>query len=421
MDSNQYNEYNDVSWRHVSHEGNLDDCSTIKFRSNKRNARFKGFLKGVAFILVAAVSGGAVAYYVVDTKYSKLSLVYGQNNPSMLDQSKTNTPSVDIPKNSITMVAETVGPTVVGISNKLETFFGEKTNGSGSGIIFDKKGYIVTNYHVIQGAEKVTVKLPNTSRIFDAKFIGAEPSRDIAVIKIDADSLPVAKFGDSSKVKTGDISIAIGNPLGDEFAGSVTAGIISGVNRNISIQDRTGKVTTRYKVLQTDAAINPGNSGGALCNEAGEIIGINSLKLDADENVEGIGFAITINDVKDIVGKIMAAVNITDKSNTTTKPSTDKGQSGADIGIQGRSAVPESDSGVKGIYVEEVVPNSGASQAGIRPSDIIMEIDKVRLESKIQYQELLKKYKAGDTVTCRIWRNGREFTVKIILSEKSSK
>ncbi|MBL4936907.1 trypsin-like peptidase domain-containing protein [Clostridium sp. YIM B02515] len=421
MDSNQYNEYNDASWRHVSRDGHLDDCSTIKFRNNKRNARFKGFLKGVAFILVAAVSGGTVAYYVVDTKYSKLSLVYGQNNPSMLEQAKTNTPTTDIPKNSITMVAETVGPTVVGISNKLETFFGEKTNGSGSGIIFDKKGYIVTNYHVIQGAEKVTVKLPNTSKIFEAKFIGAEASRDIAVIKIDADSLPVAKFGDSSKVKTGDLSIAIGNPLGDEFAGSVTAGIISAVNRNISIQDRTGKVTTRYKVLQTDAAINPGNSGGALCNEAGEIIGINSLKLGSDDNVEGMGFAITINDVKDIVSKIMSGVNATAQSSTPDKQPTSKEQPNVLIGIQGRSAVPEADSGVKGVYVEEVTPNSGASAAGIKPSDIIVEIDKVKIDSMQQLQELLKKYKAGDSVSCKIWRNGKAYQAKITLSEKSLK
>ena len=413
MNNNEFSEYRDASWENVSRDGHGYDCSTIKFRNNRKNVRIKRFFKGIAFLLVAAVSGGTTAYIVIDTKYAQAPLVYGPNNPSMLEQNKENTPTAEIPKNAISKVAESVGPTVVGISNKQETFFGEKSKGSGSGIIFDKRGYIVTNYHVIEGAERVTIKLPNTDKVFDAKFVGADATRDIAIIKIDAENLPVAKFGDSSKVKTGDIAIAIGNPLGDQFAGSVTAGIISAVNRTIKMQDRSGKVTT-YKVLQTDAAINPGNSGGALCNEAGEIIGINSLKIGSDYDAEGMGFAITINDVKSIVSKLM---NV---GNNNGKTATSKDEPKVMLGIGGRDAVPEEDNGIKGVYVEEVQSNTGAAAAGIKPSDIIVEVEKTKIESMEQLMNILKNYKVGDVVNCKVWRNGKVYQVKISLSEKST-
>lgn len=411
MGNNDFKEYRDASWEYLSRDGHGYEKAAIKFRNNNRNGRIKVFFKGIAFLVVAAVSGGATAAYIVDKKYSNLPLTYGPNNPSLLEQKQATTPTTVLPKNAINKVAETVGPTVVGISNKQETFFGERSNGSGSGIIFDDKGYIVTNYHVIEGAEKVTVKLANSDKVFNAKFVGAEPTRDIAVIKIEAEMLPVAKFGDSSKVKVGDVAIAIGNPLGDEFAGSVTSGIISAVNRKITMQERSGKVTT-YKVLQTDAAINPGNSGGALVNEAGEIIGINSLKVGSSYNAEGMGFAITINEASEIINKIMGAGG---KVVEQTTPGEEEPT--IVIGITGRDAVPEADNGVKGVYVEGVSPNLGAAAAGIKPSDIIVEIDKVKIETMLQLKDLLSKYKSGDTINCKIWRNGKILQAKIALSE----
>jgi serine protease Do len=407
MDNNDFKEYKDASWEYVSREGHGCDRATIKFRNNGRRGRISGFFKGIAFIVIAAVSGGATATYIVERKYSNMPLTYGPNNPSLLDQKENSTPTAVLPKNAINKVAETVGPTVVGISNKIETFFGERTNGSGSGIIFKEDGYIVTNYHVIENAEKVTVKLANSDKIFNAKFVGAEPSRDIAVIKIESEKLPVAKFGDSSNIKVGDVAIAIGNPLGDEFAGSVTSGIISAVNRKITMQERSGKVTT-YKVLQTDAAINPGNSGGALVNEAGEIIGINSLKIGSSYDAEGMGFAITINEASEIIKRIMGGGSTATVENANTKPG---------IGIRGRDAVPEADYGVKGVYVEEVVAETGAEAAGIKPSDIIVEVEKVKTETMDQLVTVLSEYKPGDTVNCKIWRNGKIYSAKVTLSE----
>lgn len=415
MENNGPKDYKVASWKQVSHDGHHFEQAEIKFRSNNRG-KIKFLLKGVAFILVAAVSGGVSAAYLINYKYSTYPISYGgTNNPSLMEQ---DTHTADLPKNSITKVAETVGPTVVGISNKNETFFGERTSGSGSGIIFDPNGYIVTNYHVIEGAEKVTVKLVSSNKTFDAKYIGGDLDRDIAVIKIDAKGLPVAKFGDSSKVKAGDVAVAIGNPLGDEFAGSVTAGIISALNRKIKVQDPTTGRTTNYTVFQTDAAINPGNSGGALCNEAGEIIGINSLKLGASVNVEGMGFAITINEAKNVVDKIMKS----DKTKVTTNNGTannyqDIGKIPVKMGITVSDAVPEQENGIKGAYVEDVDPDLGAGLAGIRPSDIITEIDKTKITSGDDLMQVLKKHKAGDIISCNVWRNGKTLQIKVSLSE----
>lgn len=416
MNNNDFKEYKDASWEHVSRDGQGCESASIKFRNNRNHRKIKVFFKGIAFMLIAAVSGGATAYYIIDKKYSSLPLSYGPNNPSLLEQKENKTLTAEVPKNAINKASEIVGPTVVGISNKKETFFGERSNGSGSGIIFKEDGYIVTNYHVIEGAEKVTVKLANSDKVFPASLIGADTGRDIAVIKIEAQKLPIAKFGDSSKVKVGDVAVAIGNPLGDEFAGTVTAGIISAVNRKIQMQERSGKVTT-YKVIQTDAAINPGNSGGALVNEAGEIIGINSLKIGSAYNAEGMGFAITINEASEIIKNIMAESS---KSSEGPKTIQSKDDSKIIIGITGRDAVPEEDNGIKGVYVEAVSANLGAAAAGIIPSDIIIEIEKVKIETMTQLKELLAKYKAGDIVSCKVWRNGKVLQTKITLSENKS-
>lgn len=412
MGDSDFKEYKDASWDQISRDGHIIENHGINFRNKRKLGRIKILLKGMAFILIAAVSGGAAAAYIVETKYSSLAMPYVPNNPSLMDQKNSSISTADLPKSSVTMVSETVGPTVVGISNKIEDFFGERSNGSGSGIIFDENGYIVTNYHVIQGAEKLTVKLPNSDKIFTAKFVGADTNRDIAVIKIDAANLPVARFGDSSKVKVGDVAIAIGNPLGQEFAGSVTAGIISAVNREVQMQDTsTGRVTS-YKLFQTDAAINNGNSGGALCNEAGEIIGINSLKIDSRYNAEGMGFAITINEASEIIQKLMAnnkAVSIS--KGTVDNPA-------VMLGITGESAVSEEKNGISGVYVVDVYEGSGAETAGMRPSDIILEVGKTKIKNVKQIQDILRNYKIGDTVVCKIWRNGKEMSVKVKLIQR---
>ncbi|WML36320.1 trypsin-like peptidase domain-containing protein [Clostridium sp. OS1-26] len=392
MDENRFDSVKDVKWKNVS-----DGKGEIKFTNRRTKAKLKSLFKGVTFILIAAVSGGVSGAYIVNKKYSNKA--YTPINQSLveskMDSSKINT--ADMPKNAITKVAEVVSPAVVGISNKAEGFFGLQDAGSGSGIIFDPSGYIVTNNHVIEGATKITIKL-SSGKVLNATLVGADPRSDLAVIKVDAQNLPVAKFGDSSKVKVGDIAIAIGNPLGEEFSGSVTAGIISALNRKIQYG---GAI---YKVLQTDAAINPGNSGGPLCNEAGEVIGINSLKIGAEANAEGMGFAIGINEAKDIIKSLMDHGKV-------SRPS---------LGIYGQGVVSEKNN-IQGVYIREVVQGSGAAAAGIKPTDIIIELDKKKITKVEDLSDVLDKHKVGDTIQCKIWRNGKTIEVNITLSDMKEK
>ena len=204
-----------------------------------------------------------------------------------------NTPAV--------RAAKMVGPAVVGITNKavVRDWFNNpvETQGVGSGVIFREDGYIVTNNHVVSGAKEIIVSLSD-GRSLKGKLIGADELTDLAVVKVDGKDLPTAKFGDSDQIVVGEPAIAIGNPMGLEFRGSVTSGVVSAVNRTLDISDKL------VKLIQTDAAINPGNSGGALVNADGEVIGINSAKLAAS-GVEGMGFAIPTNTVQNIIDEIM--------------------------------------------------------------------------------------------------------------------
>ncbi len=392
MDDNKVDEIKDVKWESVETGG-----GGINFTNNRKKTRLKSLAKGVTFILIAAVSGGISGAYISNKRYSNKG--YTSINQSLIEpkSEENKTKIADAPKNSITKVAETVGPTVVGISNKSEGYFGMQDGGSGSGIIFDPNGYIVTNNHVIEGAAKITVKF-SSGNVLPAKLVRADSRSDIAIIKVEAQNLPIAKFGDSSKVKVGDRAIAIGNPLGEEFAGSVTSGIISALNRKIQY---AGSV---YKVLQTDAAISPGNSGGPLCNDAGEVIGINSLKLGADQNAEGMGFAISINEVKDIIKALMDYGKV-------SRPF---------LGIYGQSVVSRENK-VQGVYVSEVVPGSGSAAAGIKPTDIIIELDKKKISKFEDLSDILDKHKIGDSISCKIWRNGKTIEVNIVLSDVKDK
>lgn len=376
----------DVAWESVEDR----QCGEIKFR--KQKSRVRGIFKLIALVVIAAISGSVSSIYIVNKRYSEI-ININENNLN----NKNTISNTEIQSNAIGRVAEVVGPAVVGITKSTKGTLNGVNKSTGSGIILDPNGYIVTNYHVIEGANQINVKLANSVKSLKAKFIGSDSTSDLAVIKIEAKNLPTAKFGDSSKVRVGDIAIAIGNPIGEEFAGSVTAGIISALNRKIQYG---GSV---YKVLQTDAAINPGNSGGALCNAIGEVIGINSLKLGGSiqQNIEGIGFAIASNEASDIVEQIM-------KYGRVARPR---------IGIYGRDAISEKNDNIKGVYVQEVIKNSGADVAGIRPTDIIIELDGKKITS---FQELLaitEKHKIGDVVKCKIWRNGNTIDVTITLSD----
>lgn len=303
----------------------------------------------------------------------------------------------------IVAAAKKVGPAVVGITNKayVRDFFNRvqlAERGTGSGVIYDKSGYIATNNHVVEGASEIIVSLPD-GRTFKGKVLGADAVTDLAVVKIDADNLPVAEFGDSDTLQVGEPAIAIGNPLGMEFRGSVTAGVISALNRSIEIGER------KFNLIQTDAAINPGNSGGALVNADGEVVGINSAKI-AVSGVEGIGFAIPVNTAKPILDELAHKGRVARPYLGASLMDKDiAARYGFEINLHG------------GIYLVKVVAGSPAAKAGIRPGDIILSFNGSKVSTALELRNKLSECKVGDRVDVQIWRNDQTQNVIVVLEE----
>ncbi|MCY8857664.1 S1C family serine protease [Bacillus atrophaeus] len=327
---------------------------------------------------------------------------------------------------NIADMVEDLEPAIVGISNlqsSQNNTFGtesssssESESGTGSGVIFkkdNKKAYIITNNHVVEGANKLTVTLYN-GKTETAKLVGSDTITDLAVLEISSDNVDkVASFGDSSQLRTGEKVIAIGNPLGQQFSGTVTQGIISGLDRTIDVDTTQG--TIEMNVLQTDAAINPGNSGGPLINSSGQVIGINSLKV-SENGVESLGFAIPSNDVEPVVDELLAngkverpflGVQMVDMSQV---PQTYQENT---LGLFG-------DQLSKGAYVKEVQSNSPAAKAGIRSEDIIVKLNGQDVESSADIREILyKDLKVGDKTTIQVIRNGKTKTLNVSLTKQT--
>src|SRR5947207_3924121 len=266
--------------------------------------------------------------------------------------------------------------------------------GSGSGFIVSADGFILTNNHVVAGADKVTVRLYD-KREFIAKVVGTDPNTDVAVIKIDARGLPTAGFGNSDSTRVGEWALAIGNPLGEAFAFTVTAGIVSAKGRLLQ-----GLQQTRYSIqdfIQTDAAINPGNSGGPLVNIRGQVVGINSAIASETGFYAGYGFAIPINLARTVMDQLVKTGHV----------------ERAVIGVQIRAITPEDAEDVKlqvirGVVVNEFTPpdNSPAKRAGIQEGDVITAVDGQEIESVAQLQQRVGFKKPGEVVQVSVVRKG---------------
>lgn len=353
-------------------------------KEKKKNVKRLPALGIAIMILASSVLGGlagafGVRYY--DSFNSPSGSSGSINKESNLSNNAVTT---SLPKNNITKVAEEVGPTVVGISTTKSSWRDATSSESaGSGIVFDSNGYIVTNQHVIAGGTKIMVSLPSGKKV-EAKVVGQDAKTDLAVLKVEAKDLKAAKFGDSDSLRVGDSVIAIGNPLGEEFAGSVTSGILSAKQRNMSIKEQGYSRT--YNVLQTDASINPGSSGGALFNEAGEVVGINTLKIST---AEGMGFAIPINEAKEIIKELM-------DSGYIKRPFLGVSTIYLDSETAKMYNIPS------GMGVQQVVKGSAAEKAGIVSGDIITEIDGKKIEGENDLTNAINKKKIGDTITLKI-------------------
>ena len=352
-------------------------------------------------MLVAAVSFAAgAALFSGCTGSARESL--GNGIPSSVEQ-KGNVKISEARNTPAVRAAKQVGPAVVGITNKAvaRDWFNNQIQieqGVGSGVIFRSDGYIVTNYHVVAGAKEILVSLSD-GRSLKGKLIGADELTDIAVVKVDAGSLSAAPFGNSDDIVVGEPAIAIGNPMGLEFQGSVTVGVISALNRTLDISER------RLKLIQTDAAISPGNSGGALVNADGYVIGINSAKIAAG-GVEGMGFAIPVNTVRDVVEQLMnngyvarpyLGVGVFDK------------ESAARQGYQLNADA--------GVYVQNVTLNGPADRAGIKRGDMILEIDGKAVNTIAELRAAIVDHKVGDTLKIKYERDGKKDTVEAVLQE----
>lgn len=363
--------------------------------------------KTVLSVLSGALAGSVTAASI--TLFAMGGAPFSKNKAPALSnaQSTANVTYVaegtEKKKMSVEEIAKNVGPSIVGITctTKTQSYFGTQTGTqSGSGIVIDANGNIVTNYHVISGGSDIKVKL-NTGNEYSATVVGGDEKTDIAVIKIDAkEELHVATIGNSDDVEVGSLAVAIGNPLASELFGTVTAGVISGVNRTMTVGQR------EMNLIQTDAAISPGNSGGALINKYGEVIGINSVKL-VDDAAEGLGFAIPMNEATPIIKDLMQYGYV-------------KGR--PMIGVSVREITKElayyNNLLVDhGLYVMSVTESSGAAKAGLTRGDIILKFDGKDVTSSTQLNTIRDKHKAGDTVSMTIMRGNSEKTLSVTLTE----
>lgn len=402
------------------------------YQTENKRKRQSGTGRMILTSVTSAVIGGMVVLLMLPT-LSKTGYIpqLQQGAPMSMNETIPASPvstsvqpiSINVDTATVRAVSK-VENAVVGIINiqRVNNFWSEEQNpvesGEGSGVIFENmkgKARIITNYHVIEGAEKVQVSLPSGEKL-EAKVLGADALTDMAVLEIDGSKVTqVAELGDSSVLKVGEPAIAIGNPLGLKFSRTVTQGIVSSLNRSMPVDvDNDNQTDWELDVIQTDAAINPGNSGGALVNIYGQVIGINTMKISR-EGVEGLGFAIPINDVKKITEQLVKDGQL--------KRSV--------IGISPRDLtnVPryhwketlrlpdEVNAGVVVMKTEEFTP---AYKSGIREYDVITKLDNQDITNSAQLRKYLTlNKKPGDKVVVTYYREGFKKTATVTLGDQS--
>ncbi|MCI6959916.1 MAG: S1C family serine protease [Oscillospiraceae bacterium] len=367
----------------------------------KKRGIGKKVLAGVlALVLVAAVSfGGGFAGYLVASKNGGQTVMYQAASGG----SATSTSSTG---GSLSDVASAVTPSVVVVTTEqivTDNYFwgGQQVlSGAGSGVILTTDGYIVTNYHVVEGARQITVTLHDDST-YTATVVGSDQQSDIALLKIDATGLTPAVLGDSDSVQVGEVVIAVGNPMGT-LGGTVTDGIVSALNRDISVEGN------EMTLMQTSAAISPGNSGGGLFNTNGELIGIVNAKY-SDEDAEGLGFAIPVNTMKIVVQDLLENGYVTGRpAFGITVITVSDVQTAMQYGVSSL-----------GVYVNSVDEGSGAEAAGMKAGDRIVSIGTQLVESTDDVTNALKSYNVGDVVEVQVDRGRELITLQVTLGEKT--
>ena len=417
---------------------------------NKKPKKKHTGLKVAAFVLaMVLVSGGSIGVYegIRSSNADNSSSIVASNDSSAAESSTGDSSSSKKSDSSqswiqlastngsmsVADIVKKVTPSVVGVQSTFSSsngsnnnpmngyggFFGygsQGNNGSqgmtgvGAGIIMSKDGYIVTNAHVIYDdeygygeASSVQIQMSDEETTYDARIVAYDKEADIAVLKIDADNLTPAEFGDSSSCEVGEMVVAIGNPLGLQFQNTVTCGIISALDRKVTINDNT------MTLIQTDTAINNGNSGGPLINSSGQVIGINSAKMSStysgEATVEGIGFAIPMSEAKSIVDDLINYGYVTGRPQL--------GISCQDV----TEAVSQAYNIPVGAYIFSVTAGGAADQAGLQPGDVITGIQDQTISTTEELNAVKNQYKAGDTITLTYVRAGETKKVDVTLAE----
>lgn len=386
---------------------------------NKFSKRFGQLLLVILISFFSGLLGGLIVFQ------------FNQKHVNGTQNTITTTQTYSKNENATTQAVDKVKDAVVSIitysGNSQNRFNGtedtdtdsntEQVNSEGSGVIYKKEGesaYLVTNTHVINGDKKVDIRLADGTKV-PGEIVGSDTYSDIAVVKISSEKVStVAEFGDSNQLSVGETAIAIGSPLGSEYANTVTQGIVSSLNRHVSLKSEDGQAIST-NAIQTDTAINPGNSGGPLINIQGQVIGITSSKIASNggTSVEGLGFAIPTNDVKNIINQL-------EKEGKVTRPA---------LGIHMVNLTNLRTADIKklklpdkvtsGVAVRSVQKNMPAN-GHLQQYDVITKVDDTKISSTTELQNVLYSHSIGDEITVTYYRNGKEEKTKIKLDKSTS-
>ncbi|MBS4201319.1 trypsin-like peptidase domain-containing protein [Bacillus sp. FJAT-49732] len=401
--------------------GFYDNHSPNRYQVKRgRSGFFTGLIGGIIGALLVAI----IYPNILGNNQNDVSTARIETNQGTSNNNVTKNLSLDV-TTDVTKAVAKAGKGVVGITNIQSANFWSSTGdeqaaGVGSGVIYKKAGdtvYIVTNNHVVEGATQLEVTLSDGTKVA-AKLRGTDVWSDLAVVEINSKGIgndQVNEFGDSDALKIGEPVLAIGNPLGLQFSGSVTQGIISGVNRAVPVDiNNDGIPDWNAEVIQTDAAINPGNSGGALINIAGQVVGINSMKI-AQSAVEGIGFSIPINYVVPIIEDLEAFGKVKRPAMGVTLRNV------AEISAYHQQQTLKLPHDItEGIMIESVVPNSPAEKAGLREMDVIVQLDSEQVADVVELRKYLyNKKKVGDSMSVTYYRGGKKEEVTLKLTDET--
>lgn len=338
----------------------------------------------IACCLVLSIGCGIGGAYLI-ARTNPSSVIYQDTSKIVSTGSQDSSTIKSVVEQCANSVVEIQTESVTNGSNPFQQYV---SSGAGSGVILTQDGYIVTNHHVIEDANSITVRTRSGDE-YNASLIGSDEQSDLAVLKIDATGLTPAVLGDSTTLEVGDLAIAIGNPLG-ELGGSVTSGIISALDREMTIDGQT------MTLLQTDAAVNPGNSGGGLFNANGDLIGIVNAK-SSGENVEGIGFAIPISTATDIIDELIANGEVTSRPTLgVSLYNVEDEMTASQLGVDST-----------GVYIVQIVDGGAADNAGLRSGDRIVSVDGSKVSSASDVRAALNKHKIGESISITVERNGQ--------------